>query len=148
MTDKQIQTIIDHFNRSSKKTIIISQPIGYNVEYGFVWTDVDHYKLGDVSPYKFYFIKNDKNKCIGAILDMKTDLHWYVSPKSRKKGFLTNALRDSILPHLSRSKPMQRVTIDENDIGKENFESSLHTAIKTGFRFETDRNSYIWGFRQ
>ncbi|GAA3963038.1 hypothetical protein GCM10022246_15360 [Pedobacter ginsengiterrae] len=143
MTDKGIQTVIDHCNRPNKKTIIIPQPIGFNVDYGLVWTDIDHYNLGDVSPYKFYLIKDKSFKCIGAVLDMKTDLHWYITPKSRKKGFLTNALKDVILPHISKSRKEQRITINKNDIGKVNFEASLNTAKGAGFRFKTDIGDYV-----
>lgn len=143
MTDKGIQKVIDSYNRANKKMIIVSQPIGHNVDYGLVWTDSNHYNLGDVSPYKFYFIKDGNFKCIGAVLDMKADLHWYIIPKSRKKGFLTTALKDVILPHISKSRKEQRITINKNDIGQENFEASLITAKGAGFKSKTDSDDYV-----
>ncbi|MDB5128348.1 hypothetical protein [Mucilaginibacter sp.] len=134
MTDKAIQAIIDHFNRKKSQAYIASHPIGENVEYGVVWKDINFNKLGDVSPYRFYFIKNDKEKCIGAVLDMNRDLHWYITPVARKKGFLTKALRKIILPHLARIRKEQTISINRDDIGDENFEASLKTAKLSGFK--------------
>lgn len=133
MTDKAIQVIINHFNRKKPQTFISAHPIGENVEYGVVWTDIDFNKLGDVSPYRFYFIKNGKGRCIGSVLDMNRDLHWYIDPVARKKGFLTNALVQVILPHLARIRKEQRITINSDEIGRENFEASYQTAKKAGF---------------
>lgn len=134
MTDKTIQAIIDHFNGKNSQAYIASHPIGENIEYGIVWKDIDFNKLGDVSPYRFYFIKNAKGKCIGAVLDMRMDLHWYINPVARKKGLLTKALTQSILPHLSRTRKEQIITINKEDIGVDNFEASLKTATLAGFK--------------
>ena len=143
MTDKTIQAIIDYFNRKNSKAHIAAHPIGKNVEYGVVWKDIDFNKLGDVSPYRFYFIKNGKGKCIGAVLDMNMDLHWYIDPVARKKGFLTNALIQVILPHLARIRKEQRITINRDEIGDENFESSLKTAKLAGFNLVVEMASKI-----
>jgi len=40
---------------------------------------------------------------------MDSDLHWYVEPEHRKQGYLTNAMKESILPYL----------FDEGEIRKE-----------------------------
>jgi hypothetical protein len=134
MTDKTIQAIIDHFNGKSSQAYIASHPIGGNIEYGVVWKDIDFNKLGDVAPYLFYFIKNEKGKCVGAVLDMSMDLHWYIAPEARKKGFLTKALTQAILPHLSRIRKKQIITVNRDDIGDDNFEASLKTAKLAGFK--------------
>lgn len=143
MTDKAIQQIIDHFNRKNSQTYIAAHSIGGNVEYGVVWKDINFNKLGDVSPYRFYFIKGPKGKCIGAVLDMNMDLHWYIDPIARKKGFLTNALLKVILPHLARIRKEQRITINRDDIGDENFEASLKTANNAGFKLVGEKASKI-----
>ena len=134
MTDKTMQAVIDHFNGKNSKAFIASHPIGDNIEYGVVWKDIDFNKLGDVSPYRFYFIKNENGKCIGAVLDMNMDLHWYITQAARKKGFLTKALSQAILPHLSRIRKEQVITINRDDIGDDNFEASLKTANLAGFK--------------
>ncbi|MBS7565532.1 hypothetical protein KHS38_14055 [Mucilaginibacter sp. Bleaf8] len=143
MTDKAIQEIIDHFNRKNSQAYIAAHPIGENVEYGVVWKDIDFNKLGDVSPYRFYFIKNKKGKCIGAVLDMNMDLHWYIVPAARKKGFLTNALIQFILPHLSKIRKEQIITINRSDIGDDNFEASLKTANLAGFKMVGEKGDKI-----
>lgn len=134
MTDKNIHAIIDHFNKKQGEGFIASQGIGGNVAFGIVWTDKDYHQLIDVSPYHFYFILNKNGKCIGAVLDMVHDLHGYIVPVARKKGYLTNAFKQYIFPHLAQSRKEQRVTINRAEIGDDNFNASLSSALKSGFK--------------
>ncbi|QEM07186.1 hypothetical protein DIU31_028175 [Mucilaginibacter rubeus] len=68
--------------------------------------------------------------------DMIGDLHWYVEPRSRKKGYLGRALSHAILPHLARSRRKQEISIDEENIGEENYNDSLNVAMGAGFRIK------------
>ena len=104
------------------------------MNFGLVWTEKDYHQLVDVSPYPFYFIKDKKEKCIGAVLDMKSDLHGYIVPAARKKGYLTNAFKSFIFPHLAKSRKEQRITINRNEIGDENYAASFASATRSGFK--------------
>jgi hypothetical protein len=64
---------------------------------------------------------------------MGNDLHWFIEKSSRKKGYLTNALRNIILSHLSIEKEEQRITIDSNWTEDDNFNNSESVAFKCGF---------------
>lgn len=134
MTDKIIYAIIDQFNSKKGTAVIESHSLGGNVSFGMVWTDKDYHELRDVSPYLFYFIRNKNGKCIGAVLDMSSDLHGYIIQAARKKGFLTNAFRQFIFPHLAQSRKEQRTSINRDLIGDENFKASLGSAIRSGFK--------------
>lgn len=101
-----------------------------------VWIDLDFKKTGNHEPKNFYFIGNGKGKFVGAVYDMVGDLHWYVEPASRKKGYLGRALSNAILPHLARSRRKQEISIDEENIGEENYNDSLNVAMGAGFRIK------------
>jgi hypothetical protein len=134
MTDKHIQKLIDMFSQTCADYLIISQSISAHVRYALVWDEKNFHQLIDISPYHFYFLMNEDDQAIGAVLDMNKDLHWYVAPGFRKLGFLTRALKDSILPHLAQKRRTQYITINKNDIGEENFIASLSVAKNCGFR--------------
>ncbi|QTE55351.1 hypothetical protein [Mucilaginibacter rubeus] len=103
------------------------------VWYGQTWI---LRKTGNHEPKNFYFIGNGKGKFVGAVYDMIGDLHWYVEPRSRKKGYLGRALSHAILPHLARSRRKQEISIDEENIGEENYNDSLNVAMGAGFRIK------------
>ena len=65
---------------------------------------------------------------------MKQDLHWIVLEKHRGKGHLTKAMNSTILKHLFQNRSEQRITIDEEQIGRKNFEASERVASSIGFR--------------
>jgi hypothetical protein len=134
MTDKTIQKIIDHYHQPVQGVFMTSQPISANVRFALVWDEEDHHHLHTNSPYRFYLILNHKGEAVGAVLDMTQDLHWYIQPADRRKGFLTRALKEGVLPHLSRFRKSQRITVTRDEIGKENFKASLAVARLCKFR--------------
>lgn len=140
MTDKSIIQIINKLNRYPDFKGCIKVGIGKNVELGHIWIDNSIYKH---SPKTFFLIKND-NEYVGAVLDMKTDLHWVVLPKHRKKGHLTKALKEAILPYIfiQLERENQTISIKESEIGQKNFQHSLNTALQVGFS-KVDNNNYI-----
>jgi len=44
------------------------------------------------APLSIYFIKNINGTYIGSVIDMTLDLHYFIIPSERKKGFLTKSL--------------------------------------------------------
>jgi RimJ/RimL family protein N-acetyltransferase len=79
---------------------------------------------------------------IGFVLDLKRDLHWYVNPKYRGKGYLTRALEDSILYDIPRlnfyGEEMNKIEIT---IKKDNIESQK-VALNLGFENIGQTNKY------
>lgn len=136
MTDKYLRSLLDKLNRNKFSEGIFLKSLSLEVDYAKIWGKKIHpdMSVGDISPYIFYFIKTTSGKYIGTVLDMLQDLHWYVMPSYRKRGYLTNALTQVILPHLFINKRSQRITINSGDIGEKNFKASESVALKVGFK--------------
>lgn len=146
MKYKTIQKYIDRLNNGKgQKSIFISE-ISKNVSYGNVFVKRSNPALS--SKHEFYFIKNNNNKYVGAVLNSGTELQWYISPMHRRKGHLTKSLKDSILPHIL----IKKVSINANifDDTLSSFKSSSKVAIQCGFKLVKTENrmSYYTLFRE
>jgi hypothetical protein len=131
-------------NRGGSKNIY-KREIGLNVDMAKVW-EKRALKKGltfhDCYSRDVYFIRNEKNKYIGAVYDMGHDLHWYIQKSYRKKGYLTKAMNDIILPFLFNYKSLStlNITINKNDISSESYEASVRVAKSLGFKSENSLN--------
>ena len=115
MTEKEIRKYIDRLNNGKSKESIFIRPLSDTVVISKVWSEQPKPTdsiIGNFSSYRFFFIKDNFGKYVGAILDMYSDLHWYISPKHRKKGHLTKALIETVLPYIFYDeREKQRITI-------------------------------------
>jgi len=156
MTEREIRKYIDRLNKGIANESIFSRQINKNVEVAKVWPEQSIMRddiVEDCVSYRFFFIKNELNEYIGAVLDMHNDLHWYIIPKSRKRGYLTTALKESILPYLFyEERDSLRITINYGAIGEKNYFNSKNVAINLGFKpindieteFELNREDFKW----
>jgi len=156
MTEKEIRKYINRLNAGKANESIFTRKISPNVYVAKVWPEQPKATdaiVGNFHSYQFYFIKNESNKYIGAVLDMYRDLHWYMMPNYRKKGYLTKALQGAILPYIFYDdREVQRITIEEASIGEENYLNSKRVAINLGFKavnhlemeFELKKNDFDW----
>ena len=137
MTDKYIIKLINSLNRKLDQKDCIKHSISKNVDFAHVWINSTFYKN---NPQTFFLIKNDFGY-IGAVLDMSIDLHWVVLPKYRKNGYLINALNTAIIPYLliNAKREELNISINELEIGKKNYEASMSTALKVGFKKIDDK---------
>jgi hypothetical protein len=140
MKSSSIISLINKINKNENYKKCIKHSISNNVEFAHVWIEKSIYKH---SPKIFFLIKND-NEYVGAILDMMTDLHWVILPKYRKKGYLTNALNEAVIPYLFTCLEREelKITINQLEIGKENYENSSSTALNLGFK-KVDEKSFV-----
>lgn len=157
MKEREIRKYIDRQNKGITKESIFSRQINKNVEVAKVWPEQSRMSAGNVEDcfsFRFFFIKNELNEYIGAVLDMHNDLHWYITPKNRKRGYLTRALKESILPYLFyEDRDKLRITINYGAIGYKNYKNSKNVAINVGFKpideietvFELNRDDFKWG---
>ena len=136
MTDTDIKRVIDGLNSNKPPFKIFLRPLSENVVLGKLW----HKEVTPTStisrphgPASIYLIKNDDDKFVAAVLDMVQDLHWYVIPGERKKGYLTKALKKTILYHLAQEREEQKISIDVGMIGENNFQASEKVALNLGF---------------
>ena len=133
--DKQLSEKISKANNNSLN----------NKEYETLSSNVDYFvETIQYKDYfensKFYFIKNAKNKYVGIVQDGGNDLHWYILPHHRGNGYLTNALRETILPHLLIDKVSQCITINEGHISKKMADASEKVALSVGFKKIWDKD--------
>ena len=142
MTNKSLQSLLSRLNNNDKTSgLIYLRPLKANVDFAKVW--IHEPKLTDSittsdGPDNFYLVKNSENIFVAIVFDMKRDLHWFVLPDYRGMGYLTQALRHSIIPHLFLSRDEQKITIKENEIGKDNFTTSEKVALTLGFTVQKD----------
>jgi len=147
MTDKFLKSLIDKLNANITQELFHLRPLNDRVEFAKVWTKMpkpsDKVSSTD-GPNTFYFVKNSNGIYVAVVLDMGNDLHWFVLPKHRRNGHLTNAMKDVILFHLFQDKEEQRITINEYEIGIKNFKASENVAKKLGFikKLEGDNSEY------
>lgn len=138
MTESELQGYINKLNSKSDDDLIFKRPIGENVEIAKVWDkwpELHEEINSQYGSYTCFFIRNDDGKYVGAVLDMRNDLHWYVVPSYRGKGYLTRAMKNIILPYLYEleDRYKQRISIKWNEIGDENFKASRNVALNLGF---------------
>ena len=138
MTANQLQSFINKLNQGTYHKTIFKHQISREVDYAKLWWST---RSTEVEPDDYFFIKN-KDEYVGAIFYKRADLHWYMAPKHRGKGYLTNALKNSILPFIfdEFGKSEQRITITESEIGKDNYKSSSGVALNVGFKKLDDIN--------
>lgn len=138
MTEKSIIAILNGLNRNPYYGNCIKHSISKNVELAHIWIENSRHKH---SPKTFFLIKKD-NEYVGAVLDMKIDLHWVTLPQHRRKGYLTTALKEAIIPYLFSvvEREELNILINELEIGTENYDNSLNTALKVGFKKVDDTN--------
>lgn len=156
MTEKDIRKYINRLNNGKTAESIFVRRIGPNVDVAKVWSEqpkITDTIIGNFHSYQFFFIKNGSNKYVGAVLDMYQDLHWYMMPSYRKKGYLTKSLQASILPYIFyNGREVQRITIEGGSIDEENYLNSKRVATNLGFKavnnseleFELNKSDFDW----
>jgi len=145
MTVKYLKSLIDKLNEGNTDGLLHLRPLSFTVDFAKVWEKKP--KLTDNivhpdGPYKFYFIKNKEGIYVATVLDMRNDLHWFVHNKHRGNGYLTTAMKKTILFHLFQDREEQRITINKSQIGEANFSASEKVAISLGF-CRTDGKDYL-----
>ncbi|QXP59717.1 GNAT family N-acetyltransferase [Olleya sp. HaHaR_3_96] len=140
MTNKQIQSFINKLNANTYHKTIFKHQISKDVDFAKVW---ESQKTKDILPFRFFFIKN-KSNYVGAVLVMSRDLHWYITPEHRGKGYLSIALKNTILPYIFDvlEREEQYITITASQIGEVYFSSSCKVALNVGFK-KVDTNNYL-----
>lgn len=140
MQTSAIISIINKLNKGSFRDNIVKHSISPSVEFAHIWIKE---KYNSNIPYNFFLIKNEL-EYVGAVLDMTQDLHWVILPKHRGKGYLSKALKGSILEYIFEylDRDQQKISINIDEIGIKNYNASNNTAINVGFS-KIDNNNFI-----
>lgn len=148
MESKTIEKYLTLLNTGKASELIFLRQIGKNIEVAKVWDkhpEISDNLNGNFFSYRFFFIKDECNTYVGAVLDMHHDLHWYVSPEYRGKGYLTKALKSGILPYLFEfGRDLQTITINDVELEDSDYLSSKKVALNVGFR-TTNENETQFG---
>jgi len=159
MTNDDIQKFIDRLNNRQYQDTILLRQISEFVYISIVRqkkVDFNNEPKFSSTHYDFFFIKNENNEFVGAVEDKYSDLHWYITPKNRKKGYLVKALKNAILPYIfydeDKDFDNQRITITKSQIGELNYDNSRKVALSLGFKptnkegseFKLDRSDFDW----
>ncbi|WP_291285291.1 GNAT family protein [Flavobacterium sp.] len=148
MEEKYLKSLIQKLNRNNNNELIHLRPLSSSVEFAKVWVNKPKLQknISDINgPYNFYFIKNEDDIYVSNVLDMGSDLHWFVDKKFRRNGYLTKALREIILSHLFQDRNEQRITIDKSQIGEENSIASENVAVSLGFKKLNEKEFLLSG---
>lgn len=131
MTNETIYKQIKKLNSGNHYDSIFLRPLSLFVDFSSTWIGISD------SEYYIYYIKNEM-EYVGAVVDMgQRDLHWFVAPEHRKKGYLTSAMKKTILPHLFQDREEQKVTFDSTDTEEDSF-ASEKAATLMGFYKEAE----------
>lgn len=137
MTEETIKSLIERLDAGTATDHVFVRPIAPNISFGNVWPEFPDGDDPIPKGWEFYFIHaSEGGPCVAAVFVMDAvDLHVFVKPEYRRKGLMTNALRDVILPHIMLERSEQRVT----------FESVEARGLieKVGFDILDDKNARI-----
>lgn len=146
MDNNEIKEYIDRLNKNEAEETIFIRELNHFIFLARVWKkepELEDVINVNMPSHQFFFIKNENGKHIGAIYDMKQDLHWYILEEERKKGFLSKALKSVVLPYLfyyeDEEREIQRISIKKQVIGEINYENSKKVAERLGFK-SIDKN--------
>lgn len=162
MRGEEIKMYIQRLNKGCFAETIFLRRISRFVDFAIVWEkepELNDIMNANIPSDRFFFIKNEKGKYVGAVLDMMRDLHWYILEEDRKQGYLTKSLREAIIPYLfyekkeSYKRDVQRITI-EFGIGEINYKNSKKVAESIGFisindgetEFELNKDDFDWQY--
>ena len=114
MTNESIERLIDALNAHEMRDRIFRASLSASVEYAKVWLNEPKGVAGNEGSYEFFFIKNETGVYVAAVLDMYNDLHVFVKEAYRRKGYLTRAMKEVILPKLYQNgRTRQAVTFED-----------------------------------
>lgn len=145
MSDKGIINLINKLNQNKTQGLIHLRPLSPTVDFAKVWLkQVAPTKDGlfQEEPFDFYFIRNENGVYVAGVLVMENNLHWLVLAKHRGNGYLTQAMRETILYHLFENCRQLRITIDKYFITPKNFNASQKVALSLGFE-ESAEGEYL-----
>jgi hypothetical protein len=119
MTNEAIENIIDTLNKNKINEFVFISELPQNVDFAKVWMKEPQGRIVNERSYEFYLIKNELEIYIAAVLDMGNDLHIFVKKDSRKKGYLSRAINNVILPKLYQSgRNKQIITFIDHGMGE------------------------------
>jgi len=129
---KFIKRILDDRNKNKFAGILITRRLSEKVQLAKIWAaplSPDE----NIPPIQAYLVQKEK-QYIGLVIEEDEGPYAFMRPAFRKKGFMSNALRQVILPHMLQQKPLLRLYLSAAKLGSDrqlNFAKKL--ALSVGF---------------
>lgn len=133
MSDETLDELIQQLNSKKTKELIFIRPLGATVDLAKVWSKKPKplvQKFFSDRENIIYFIKNEAGVYVGAVYDMKNNLHWYILSAYRKQGHLTRALKEFIFPFMFQSTEEIKISITCGVLSA----ASESVALNAGFK--------------
>jgi len=156
MTNERLQQHIDLMNNKKLK-YITEEELSLNVIKITLFDNIQDITTfdsgtfgGEIELEDMYFIFDDDfSVVVGVVYDMQSDLHWYIDPKYRERGYLTKALHECIFndvinERVKIEKENIYITIENNNLKSKKIAESL--AFKKDY-FCKKRNSEVWKYK-
>lgn len=151
MSEQQFRAILEKLNRGRKGVLFFSRPLTDHVDLANGWITTKHPNDKTATfhgPNRYYLIRESRgDKYVGLVADANQfELHWYVLPAYRNKGYMYSALKNVILPHLFQdNRPLQEISIDSKGLSAKNYTASTLLAKKLGFlnSKQADKDCYV-----
>ncbi len=127
MTHESILSLVDQAQSGVAADRIFIRPLADNVDFALVWDAEPAGRSANESNYRFYFVRDESGKYVGAVEDLVGDIHAVTKAEHRRKGIMTRALVDVVLPHIfSQGRTVQCTRICSPE--------GRALALKIGFR--------------
>ncbi|PKL80298.1 MAG: hypothetical protein CVV25_04665 [Ignavibacteriae bacterium HGW-Ignavibacteriae-4] len=148
MTNIILKEYIDVLNSNEIVDSIYRRQISSNVEIAKDWRkkfSITDKIIVDKFSYKYFFIKDENGRYIGIVMDMGFDLYWYVLKEFRNKGYMSKALKESIIPYFfnKENRSSLTISIDRIHLKKECYKSSKNMALNLGFKLIKGNRKYF-----
>lgn len=100
MTHASILALVDALNSGSAPDRIFRRPLTPLVDFAWVWEHEPTGRAANEGSLRFYFVRDLSGAYVGAVEDLGGDIHAVLHEAFRRRGIMTAAMRDVVLPHI------------------------------------------------
>ncbi len=110
MTHESILSLVDALNAGTAHDRIFLRPLTAQVDFAWVWEQEPTGRAANEGGLRFYFVREANGHYVGAVEDLGGDIHAVVHEAFRRRGIMTAAMRDVVLPHIFSGEKTEQHT--------------------------------------
>lgn len=100
MTHESILALVDVLNAGTASDRIFLRRLTAQVDFAWVWEQEPTGRSANEGSLWFYFVREANGRYVGAVEDLGGDIHAVMHEAFRRRGIMTVAMRDVVLPHI------------------------------------------------